>query len=353
MKKRLAAGLIVAMILAWGGAGCGKSDSQKETKAPETKKETQEQKQEEQPTKAAETKEAKGEEASGETGKKLKIGLTLSFYNDPYFIDMRNVVKDWCDENGYEFLEFDGASDAAKQAAGIENMMEAGIDGLILAPVDSAAVVPQVQKCNEAGIPVITVDCNADGGEIVSFIESDNRSAGILCAEYLGERLEGKGNICITNAPNSSAARDRDEGFREVLAEKYPDIKILDTQKSGDMPTGMNIGENWASQYADLDAVFCIDDNSALGVQAAFEAAGRTDIFTVSVDGSEQPVKDILDGRLVAATAAQQPKQIGALACEALLDHISGKEVEEHIQIPVILVTKDNAQDYLDGKLTQ
>lgn len=299
-----------------------------------------------------------GEEKNGGNGEGddgILVGLTLCFYDDPYFLDMRNTVKDFCDKKGWGFTEFDAASDAAAQSDAVENMIASGIDILILAPVDASAIVPSVESCNAKGIPVICVDCGADGGDLLTFVESDNHNAGVLCGEYMAEQLNGSGKICITNSPGGSAARDREEGFREVIA-KYPGIEILDAQESVSQTRGQEIGDTWAIAYPDLDGVFCIDDNSGLGVESAMELAGFDDLVICSVDGSSTAASHILDdSMLYDATAAQQPILIAVYAMEAAEAYFDGKAdtIEPYIQIPVFMVTKDNAQDYLDGKLTE
>lgn len=294
--------------------------------------------------------------AAAEEEDEILVGLTLCFYDDPYFLDMRNTVKDFCDQKGWGFTEFDAASDAAAQSDAVENMIASGIDLLVLAPVDSAAIVPSVEKCNDHDIPVICVDCGADGGEILTFIESDNRAAGEMCGEYMAEQLGGSGTVCITNNPGGSAARDREEGFREVI-EKYPDIEIVDAQESVSQTRGQEIGDTWAIAYPDLDGVFSIDDNSGLGVESAMMLAGGfEDLVICSVDGSSTAAMHILDeNMLYDATAAQQPILIAVYAMEAAEAYFEGNAdtIEPYIQIPVFMVTKDNAQDYLDGKLTE
>ncbi len=290
--------------------------------------------------------------SAGDDGEFL-VGLTLMFYDDPYFLDMRNTVKDYCDARGWGFTEFDAAADAALQSDAVENMIASGIDALVIAPVDASALVPSVKKCNELGIPVICVDAGVDDGDMLSFVESDNYEAGVICAQHLVEALGGKGNICITNCPSGSAARDREEGFRKVL-EEYPDIVILDAQESVSQTKGMEIADTWAVAYPDIDGVFCIDDNSALGVSAAFENAGIS-CPIVSVDGSSTVTQDILDGGMHLGTICTQPILIAAKAMEALDAYVAGDTsgVEAHIQVPVFMVTKENAQNYIDGKLTE
>ena len=345
MKKtqRTLIGMGLALIMAFGLlSGCGSdSGAASSAEAPAS-------------SQAAASSNTSGDAAAVNDGDIL-IGFTVPFYDDPYFLDMRNTVKDFCDAKGWGFTEFDAAADAAAQADAVENMIATGIDCLVIGPVDASAIVPSIENCNEKNIPVICVDCGADGGEILTFVESDNHQAGVLCGEYMVEQLGGKGRICITNCPSGSAARDREEGFREVL-KNYPDIEILDAQESVSQTKGQEIGDTWAIAYPDLDGVFSIDDNSGLGVESAMRTAGVSDLVICSVDGSSTAAMHILDDeQFYDATAAQQPILIAVYAMEAAEAYFNGEgdTIEPHIQIPVFMVTKDNAQDYLDGKLTE
>lgn len=282
------------------------------------------------------------------------VGLTLMFYDDPYFLDMRNTVKDYCDEHGWGFTEFDAASDAANQCDAIENMIASGIDALVLAAVDSSAVIPVIEKCNKQGIPVFCVDAGVDGGEIVTLCESDNYEAGVLCGEAMVEKIGGSGQICITNSPSGAAARLREEGFRSVI-EQYPEIEVMDTQESVNQTRGMEIGDTWAIAYPELAAVFSIDDNSGLGVASAFANAGLF-VPIYSVDGSSTAAEQIKDPNMMyAGTAAQQPILIAMYAMEAINAWKNGEKdtIDPHIQVPVFMVNEENAQAYLDGELTQ
>ena len=298
--------------------------------------------------------EATEEAAPAADGDEFLVGLTLMFYDDPYFLDMRNTVKDYCDAKGWGFTEFDAATDAAAQSDAVENMIATGIDVLVIAPVDSAAIVPSIEKCNEKGIPVICVDAGTDGGEILSFVESDNYEAGVLCGETLVATMGEEGKICITNCPSGSAARDREEGFHSVI-DKYPGIEILDTQESVSQTKGMEIGDTWGVAYPDLDGVFTIDDNSGLGVQQALKNAGVS-CPIVSVDGSATAAECIADeNQMYLGTAAQQPILIAVRAMEAVQAYKDGDTsgVEPHIQVPTFMVTAENAEAYLAGELTQ
>ena len=128
----------------------------------------------------------------------------------------------------------------------------------------------------------------------------------------------------------------------------------MDKQESLNQTRGMEIGDTWAIAYPDLAAVFTIDDNSGLGVAAAFRNAGLfVPIF--SVDGSAAAAEQILDpDQMYAGTAAQQPKLITIYAMDALKEWKDGDpaNIEPHYQVPVFMVTAENAEAYLAGELT-
>ena len=102
-------------------------------------------------------------------------------------------------------------------------------------------------------------------------------------------------------------------------------------------------------RFPNLDAVFPINDPGALGCASAIESAGRAgQVTVVTVDGSQEGVRAIVAGKLH-STSAQFPKEIGRIAAEKAYDHLAGKPVEKEIKVPVKLITRENAAEFLKG----
>ncbi len=269
------------------------------------------------------------------------IGLSISTLNNPFFVDLRDGAKAAATRLQVDLVVLDAQDDSAKEASGIEDLIQKKVAVILINPTDSAAIVPTVKKINAAGIPVVTVDRGSNGGDVAAHIASDNVAGGRMAAEYIGQRLKGTGNVVMLEGiAGSSAARDRGNGFREGL-KKFPGIKLLASQTADfNRAKGLTVMENVLQAQPKIDAVFAQNDEMALGAVQAIEAAKRQkQIFVVGFDATGDALAAVKAGRL-AATIAQQPKEMGRLAVETAVNIINKKPVPKFTGVPLKLVTK-------------
>lgn len=283
--------------------------------------------------KAAETPAA----AEGE----VTLGLVISTLNNPFFVTLRDGAQAAADAAGVKLIVVDAQDDSAKMTAGIEDLINKKVSALLINPTDSDAVVPSIQKANEAKIPVFTVDRGANGGTVVSHIASDNVAGGKMAAEFLCKTIGGKGNVVeLQGIAGSSAARDRGQGFNDYMAASCKDAKIVAQQTANfNRDEGLSVFENILQAQPEIAAVFAHNDEMILGAVQAAEAAKRDGIVFVGFDAVDDAVAAVKDGKL-AATVAQQPDLMGKLAVETALKSLGGEKVEANIPVDLSLVTK-------------
>jgi ribose transport system substrate-binding protein len=272
---------------------------------------------------------------------KFTVGLSISTLNNPFFVDLRDGAQLAAQKADLSLTILDAQNDPAKQASSIEDLIAGKVSLVIINPTDSDAIVPTVKKLNAARVPVITVDRGASGGEIVAHIASDNVAGGVMAAEYVAKRLNGRGNVVMLEGiAGTSAARDRGKGFRDGL-KKYPNIKIVASQTADfDRAKGLQVMENILQAQRNINAVFAQNDEMALGAIQAVVAAKRDKaIFVVGFDAIADAVKAVQQGRM-AATIAQQPKVMGQLSVEAAMRVLSGQAVPKFTPVPLKLITK-------------
>src|SRR5690606_17717722 len=214
------------------------------------------------------------------------------------------------------------------------------VDILLINPTDSHAVSSAVESANQAGIPVITVDREAEGGETVAHIASDNVSGGKMAGEYNPEQLGGKGNIVeLEGIPGTSAARDRGKRFNEAVDGESA-VKLVAAQpKDFNRAKGMNVMENILQSHKDIQAVFAHNDEMALGALEAIQAA-KKDILVVGFDAIEDAVKAVEKGDM-AATIAQKPEEMGRVAAEVAVKAAKGEKVEKFYPVELELIAKE------------
>lgn len=277
--------------------------------------------------------------AEPSTSEKKKIGLVISTLNNPFFVDLQAGAKAKADELGAELITLDSQDDAATEMSNVEDLINQGVDLIMINPTDSDAVKNAVEAANAAEIPVITLDRGSNGGEVISHIASDNVAGGKLAGDFIVEQLGGKGNVVeLEGIAGASAARDRGEGFNDAIGAS--DIVVVAKQTANfDRAEGLSVMENILQAQPEIDAVFAHNDEMALGALEAVKASGR-DILVIGFDATDDAKAAVADGTM-AATVEQLPKEIGSLGVETAMKHLSGETVEAQIPVDLKLVIKE------------
>lgn len=349
MKKKLTMILLAAVVcISMAACSSGSSDST-ESPAPTESAAT-----DAAATDAAATDAVPSEAAADDTNAATDadttytIGVTFMTLNSPFFEAMERGLKEEAAANNVTVEVSDAQLNVATQISSVENLIAKGVDCILLNAVDSAAIVPAVEAANAAGIPVICLDVMAEGGQIEAFIASNNKAAGVMGGEYIGELLGGTGKVVILDGPPISSFQDRAAGFEEALA-KYEGIEIVQHINAVENSTTgfVSAADNILSAYPDLDAVLAVNDFGAIAVESAVKsAAGEFNVVSVGVDGMPDAVTAIVDGSVVAASVAQQPAEMGRLGVQTALKILKGETVEANIDVPLKLLTKDNAAGF-------
>ncbi|MFP4703529.1 MAG: ribose ABC transporter substrate-binding protein RbsB [Spirochaetaceae bacterium] len=275
------------------------------------------------------------------------LGLSVSTLNNPFFVTLRDAAQEAADAAGVELAVVDSQDDSAREASNIQDLIQRDVDALLINPTDSEAVVPSVQRANDAGIPVFTIDRGAEEGDIVSHIASDNVAGGEMAAEHLIELIGGSGEVVeLEGIPGTSAARDRGEGFNNVV-DANDDVEVIARQTANfNRSEGLNVFQNILQAESEFDGVFAHNDEMILGALEAAESADRAEeIFFVGFDAVDDAVKAVEEERLD-ATIAQQPAEMGRIGVETALQHLDGESVDSNIPVPLELVTKDNVGEF-------
>ncbi len=270
------------------------------------------------------------EPTEGPPAEAFTLGLSLSTLNNPFFVTLRDGAQAEADAKGVELIVVDAQDDPAREATNIEDLIQRGVSALLINPTDAAAIVPSVQKANEAGIPVFTVDRGADGGTIVSHIASDNVAGGAAAAKFLCEALEGTGNVVeLEGIAGTSAARDRGQGFNDYMSQECTGVVIVAKQTANfNRAEGLTVFENILQAQPEIDGTFAHNDEMILGAIEAAEAANRAEaIIFVGFDAVDDALQAVRDGKL-AATIAQQPSLMGVLGVDTAYRYLLGEQVE-------------------------
>lgn len=282
--------------------------------------------------------------------KGLLFGATFQTLDNPVFVEIDNGLKTTIEAHGDRLITLDAQFSSLKQKNDVTDLLQQQPAIIFINPVNWEGVKGTLIEAKRKNVPVIIVDAPVSDPELVLCqVASDNFEAGRLACESLA-KVKPEAKIVILHLSVNRACIDRVQGFKAEMA-KNPGMKILDTQEGKGSSEGARpVMLDLLARFPELDAVFAVNDPSALGAIAAIDAAGRAgQVTVVSVDGSVEGAAAIQAGKLH-STSAQSPREIGRIAAEKAYEHLAGKTVEKDIRIPVKLITTENAANILEAR---
>ena len=290
-----------------------------------------------------------------QAAEKVKIGVAMSNFDDVWLTLVRDAITKWASAHpDVQVTMVDGSDDTAKQVGQVENFLAQGMDAVVILPVDTSATGPVTKAVLKAGKPLVYVNrkpANLPKG--VVYCGSKSIEAGIMNMEELGKAMGGKGNLAILmGALNHEAAIGRTDGIKQVVKEKFPDIKVTREQVGNwKRAEGKTIMENWLASGQEIDGVASNNDEMALGALQAIKAAGKLGkIFVGGTDASHDALESMDKGELN-NTVFQDPVAQGEEGVNAAYLMVkkepNPKVVDGNIWIPYQKVTKENFKSYL------
>ena len=215
----------------------------------------------------------------------------------------------------------------ARQIQIVESMINRRVDGIVLSPSESTALVGVVERAGELGIPVTVFDSGIDTDNYVCFVATDNVGAGRLAAETLNDMLGGKGKIAmVKHVPGSASTGNREIGFHAALEEEYTGLEIVNEQYCmSDRTRALSITEDMLTAHPELDALFCSSEAATVGASQAVRAremAGKVKIM--GFDASPTLQKNLREG-IIDALIVQDPYNMGYRGVETVVQKLRGE----------------------------
>ncbi|KPK36763.1 MAG: sugar ABC transporter substrate-binding protein [Phycisphaerae bacterium SG8_4] len=244
--------------------------------------------------------------------------------------------------------------DRESQIRVMEDFITLGVTGIVLAPLDDAALRMPVKDAVNNGIPVVIIDSGLNSDDYTSFVATDNYVGGRKGGERLAEILGGKGQVVMLRYQEGSASTmNREQGFLDVLKEKYPDIEVVSSNQYGGATTesAYMASENLLAplRKADgtltIDGIFCPNESTAFAMLRALQDSGLAGkVKYVGFDSSDRLVKGLADGE-IHGLVLQDPINMGYLGVKTLVAHLQGKEVEKRIDTGSAVATGENMNE--------
>jgi ribose transport system substrate-binding protein len=268
------------------------------------------------------------------------IGVTLLKRGDIFYLNLEEALKKEAAKNNYELVITSADFDLGKQIAQIEDFISRKVDAIIVCPVDSKGVGQGISEANKANIPVFTADIAAQEGKVVAHIASDNVAGGRLAGEYLVKLLNGTGKLAVINEPAITSVLDRVQGFKEAIS-KFPNIKLIaDVNGQGVRDRSLQVTMDVLQANPDLNGIFGINDESALGALDAVQQFNKNNLVIVGYDATPPAVDAILKDTPLKADVIQKPGKIGETTIQIIKQYFEGKDVPKVVPVDVGIVDK-------------
>lgn len=280
------------------------------------------------------------------SAKTYHFGYVVQDLGNQFWVTVAKGVQDRAAELGHRVTVLDARTDPNRQLANVEDLIQRGIDALLISPWDSPSGGTATEVANKAGVPVFVVDIGVSSGKIETLIVSDNYKGGVLAAEYMAQLLGGSGDVAIIQCQlGYELPALREKGFEDRAKElglRVVAKQPADSQRS----LGMTVMQNILQARPNLKGVFACNDEMALGAVEAIRAAGKQNqIAVIGFDAIADALEAVEDGRL-AATVAQQPYEMGRMGVDAAIAYLEGKKLEPTTYVEVKLVTPENLADF-------
>ncbi len=267
-----------------------------------------------------------------------RIGVTLLTKEQEFYRQLEAGLRREAAAKGFRLLVTSGDFDLARQQAEIDNFVVQHVDAIVVCPVDSKGIGPAIQRAEAARIPVFTADIRAYGVSVVSHVASDNQEGGRQAAAFMAHAIGGHGTVGIIGQAETETGWDRSHAFVAALAQ-YPSIHVIGELNGGGVrDRALKVAEDMLQGHPDLNGIFAINDEMALGALAAARARGRTaDNFTiVGYDADPEAVADIRGHTPLKADIVQHPDAIGVGTIDAIARYFTHQRVDSLITIPVV-----------------
>lgn len=274
-----------------------------------------------------------------------RIGYITMEMNNPYWRRVEKGMQAACKEFGGELSIKDPQLDSAKQISEAEDLLQTGVDAVLLSPITDETCTKVEELCKAKGVPVIVVDVGPGQGDYACLTISDNAKGSYLAGKYIKENAKADGPIKVAwlQIPQAIyAGRLRSKGFKQAVDEFGFVVAAGPQEAAHRKDVAVQTMEDFLVKAPDLNAVFCENDEMALGALQAIKAAEKLgQIMVVGFDGNPDAIEAIKKGEM-SATVAQDPELMGRMAIVNAYQVFAGTldiNARQDIYVPIKLIT--------------
>lgn len=285
---------------------------------------------------------------SASAQEKTTIGVSLAQDDNPFYIVMLKGIRARAAELGFDVVTVSANEDKVKQINGVQDLVARGVKGILISPVDAVGVNAAYDAAKAANIPIVSIARGSTSPNQTIHVAMDEKQIGRDIAGWTAKAIGGEGKVAMLLGPSGAPTfRNLGDGYTEVMA-KYPKIEIaFRTDGPLTRERGVKQAEDAIVANPDLKAIYCANDDVALGAAQAVAAAGRADKTIVTgMNGVPPALHAIKEGK-IAMTVELNPFLWGRLGVDVLATYLKGEKVEPRVFIKHVIVDKNNIDDKL------
>lgn len=262
-----------------------------------------------------------GTGSGGTAAGKPVIGVDYPRSDTDFWNSYIKYTPQFAGELGVEIKTTNSQNDIAKLTANAQTFISQGVQGVAMAPQDTAAIAPTLQTLAGKKIPVVTIDTRPDTGDVFMVVRADNRAYGEKACKFLGTKLNGKGKVVMLQGDLASInGRDRGEAFNECMKANFPNITVFAEATNWDAATAAQKLQTRLTEHPDIKGVYMHSSFALAGTTQLLKQRGllvKPDdpkhVFVVSNDGIPKELQEIAAGN-IDATVSQPADQYAKYA---------------------------------------
>lgn len=286
-------------------------------------------------------------DAQSDSDEEVNVSVVLKTLSSPYWKYVEAGAKKAGEELGVNvtIVGPSAESEVIQQVNMLEDQLSQSPDAIVVSPSQPDTVIPTLEKAAK-DVPVLLIDSDVDFKGKLTFIGTENYTAGLEGGKKLASLLKsGDKVVLIAGALGNPATDDRIKGAKDALEEAGM-IIVSEQSADSDKTKAMSVMENILEKDNDVKGVFAANDDMALGVLRAVQAK-KLDVKIFGTDGTEEAVQSILDGGLT-GTVAQSPYNMGYQGVEFAVKAANGESIEDRIDSGIDIIDADNATKQLE-----
>jgi ribose transport system substrate-binding protein len=281
-------------------------------------------------------------------GNALTIGVALASDTNPFYITMKKGIEARAKELSITVVFVTANEVVAQQVNGINDLVARQVDGILVSPIDGVAVGSAYEAAGKAGIPVISIARHANSPYQSAFVTMDEKAVGRDTATWLGKRIMGTGEIAMISGPPGAATfraidAGLDEGFKG-----YPGLQVVFRKEAAlTRETGLKQAEDVLVAHPDIKAIYCANDEIALGaVQAVAAASKQGQVVVTGMNGIPPAIRAVKDGSL-GMTVELNAMAWGRLGLDTMVEWLRGNKPKGDVAIQHVLIDANNVDAVL------